>query len=401
MPWGRSLGSIGRSAAATLALLVVVGCGTPQRLPAVPSSQTSQAQIPGMPGVRYTAPDGLQGLTQDMLETVAAERRTRERSGATGPLPPVDFLAISGGGDAGAFAAGLLNGWTSAGNRPEFKLVTGVSTGALIAPFAFLGPKYDALLREFYTGVTPEDVLEARGILAALTDDALADNAPLRRLVRQVFTETVMEEIAAEHAKGRVLLIGTTNLDARRGVIWNLTKIAARGGPDGLRLIQDLMVASAAIPGAFPPMMIDVEVDGRRYQEMHVDGGASAQVFAYPPALALKSEAARAGVDRPRTLYVIRNSKLAPEWSEVERRTLSIAGRAVASLITTQGIGDMFRIYATAQRDEVDFNLAYIPDDFDAPHPREFDPAYMRALFQLGVDLAAKGYRWVKLPPGM
>jgi predicted acylesterase/phospholipase RssA len=383
-------------------LAFLLGCASTSRQPAVPESDTARAQIPGMPGVRYVVPEGIAGFEPDVLQAAAAEQQARSRAGATGPLPPATFLALSGGGDNGAFAAGLLNGWTAAGNRPQFKLVTGISTGALIAPFAFVGgAKHDQALRDFYTGVTSKDVLEARSILAAVTDDAMADNAPLRRLVGRVMTAELMQEIAAEHAKGRVLLIGTTNLDARRGVIWNLTKIAASGHPNSLQLIQDLMVASAAIPGGFPPMMIDVEVDGRRHQEMHVDGGTSAQVFVYPTSLDVQALAAEAGIVRDRSLYIIRSSKLTPGWSEVERRTLSIAGRAVASLITTQGIGDLYRIYAIAQRDRVDFNLAYIPASFDAPHPQEFDTDYMRALFKVGYDLASQGQPWVKRPPGM
>jgi predicted acylesterase/phospholipase RssA len=352
--------------------------------------------------VRYVIPEGLAGFEPDVRQAAAAEQQARSRAGITGPLPPATFLALSGGGDNGAFAAGLLNGWTAAGNRPEFKLVTGISTGALIAPFAFVGgAKHDQALRDFYTGVTSKDVLEQRSLLAALTDDAMADNAPLRRLVDRVMTVELMQEIAAEHAKGRMLLIGTTNLDARRGVIWNLTKIAASGHPNSLQLIRDLMVASAAIPGGFPPMMIEVEVDGRRHQEMHVDGGASAQVFVYPTSLDVQALSAEAGIVRDRSLYVIRSSKLTPGWSEVERRTLSIAGHAVASLITTQGVGDLYRIYAIAQRDRVDFNLAFIPNSFNAPHPQEFDTDYMRALFKAGYDLAAQGQPWVKRPPGM
>ena len=383
-------------------LAFLVGCAAPSRQPAVPASDTVRAQIPGIPGVRYVIPEGLASFEPDVRHAAAAEQQARARAGVTGPLPPAAFLALSGGGDNGAFAAGLLNGWSVAGNRPEFKLVTGISTGALIAPFAFVGgAKYDRALRDFYTGVTSKDVIEERNLLAALTGDAMADNAPLRRLVDKVMTAELMQEIAAEHAKGRVLLIGTTNLDARRGVIWNLTKIAASGHPNSLQLIRDLMIASAAIPGGFPPMMIDVEVDGRRHQEMHVDGGASAQVFVYPTSLDVQALSAEADMVRDRSLYLIRNSKLTPGWSEVERRTLSIAGHAVASLITQQGVGDLYRIYAIAQRDGVDFNLAFISSGFDAPHPQEFDANYMRALYKVGYELATQGKPWVKRPPGM
>lgn len=383
------------------AFLLLQGCASTSRLKAVPMAATMEAEIPGMPGVRYVMPEGTPAFFKDAQESLAAELKTRAEIGATGPLPPVSFLAVSGGGDNGAYGAGLLNGWTAAGNRPEFKLVTGISTGALIAPFAFVGAKYDDLLREFYTGITPKDILEERNKLFALFNDGLADNAPLKRLVRKVITADILKEIAGEHAKGRILLVATTNIDARRPVIWNLTKIAASGHPNSLQLFQEILVASAAIPGAFPPTMFDVELDGQPYQEMHVDGGAFSQVFVYPASFELKKKGIEAGAERDRTLYIIRNSKVMPEWSEVERKTLPIVGRAIASLIQTQGVGDLYRIYAVSQRDEVDYNLAYIPDDFNAPHKEEFDTEYMRTLFQVGYDQASKGYPWVKRPPGM
>ncbi|MGH8608631.1 MAG: patatin family protein, partial [Gammaproteobacteria bacterium] len=192
-----------------------------------------------------------------------------------------------------------------------------------------------------------------------------------------------------------------TDLDARQAVIWNMGKIAASGHPEALELFHKIMLASAAIPGTFPPVMIDVEADGKRYQEMHVDGGAMAQVFLYPPSIKVSDVSKREGIVRQRHLYVIRNARLDPDWAEVERRTLTIAGRAISSLIQTQGIGDLYKIYALAQRDGIDYNLAYIPKTFDAPHKEAFDTEYMRKLFQTGYDLAVKGYSWEKTPPGL
>ena len=142
--------------------------------------------------------------------------------------------------------------------------------------------------------------------------------------------------------------------------------------------------------------MIDVEVDGKVYQEMHVDGGTMSQVFIYPSSVSLR----KAPVARSRTAYVIRNSKSDPQWANVDRRTMSIAFRAVSSLIHTQGIGDLYQIFLTCQRDGVDFNLASIPASFDVPHREEFDTEYMRALFNLGYEMAAQNYPWQKEPPG-
>jgi predicted acylesterase/phospholipase RssA len=381
-------------------LLLLQGCTTPVRLPAVPEDRQAEAVPDDMRGIRYWQPADLALMQQDALEAYRREEELFAASGSKGHLPPANFLSISGGGENGAFGAGLLVGWTEAGTRPEFKLVTGVSTGALTAPFAFLGPDYDDELRAVYTGITTKDVLSERGLVAAVFDDAMADNAPLRELVARYVTPELLEAIAAEHDKGRILVIGTTNLDARRPVIWNVTKIAAIGGPDALELVRDILVASAAIPGAFPPTMFDVEVDGQQYQEMHVDGGASAQVFAYPPALRLAEISRQQHLTRDRKLYVIRNARLDPDWADTQRLTMDIAGRAISSLIQNQGVGDLYRIYATAERDGVDFNLAYIPASFDVPLPEPFDQHYMRELFQLGYEMARSGFPWQKAPPG-
>jgi predicted acylesterase/phospholipase RssA len=256
--------------AITLVLALAQGCAGPVRKEAVPAPLTTRAVVPGLADVRYRI-----GIDQEAIEREAIDSPRREQAylrsrGHRGALPPAAFLAVSGGGDNGAFGAGLLNGWTAAGDRPEFKLVTGVSTGALIAPFAFLGPAYDAQLRAFYTGVTPADILKPRSLLAAITSDAMADNAPLWRRVEQEVDQALLDAIAAEYKKGRLLLVGTVDLDARHGVLWNLTRIAASRDPKAIGLFRSIMIASAAIPGAFPPVMIDVEADGRAFQEMHV-----------------------------------------------------------------------------------------------------------------------------------
>jgi predicted acylesterase/phospholipase RssA len=224
--------------------------------------------------VRYRSGIDREAIQKEGIASFYREQAYLKSQGHTGALPPVYFLAVSGGGDNGAFGAGLLNGWTETGTRPEFKLVTGVSTGALIAPFAFLGPDHDGTLKRFYTTLAPSDILEMRSLLAAITSDALADNAPLWQLVENVVDQALLDAIAAEYNdKGRLLLVATVDLDARQSVLWNMTKIAASDDPKALELFRSVMIASAAIPGTFPPVMIDVELDGQAYQEMHVDGG--------------------------------------------------------------------------------------------------------------------------------
>ena len=381
--------------------LLAQGCSAPVRKQAVPEALVGQAEVPGLPGVRYRVTD-IEALTEEGRASVVRERAYLASQGHKGPLPEAVYLAVSGGGDAGAFGAGLLNGWTAAGDRPQFKLVTGISTGALIAPFAFLGPKYDARLKSFYTELGPEDIVAPRSLLAAVTDDALADNRPLWDRVGEEVDRALLDEIAAEYEKGRLLLVATTDLDSRQAIIWNMTKIASSRDPRALDLFRAVMVSSAAIPGAFPPTMIDVEAGGKPYQEMHVDGGAMAQVFLYPPSINVAKAGSKPGLaERKRRAYIIRNSRLDADWAEVERKTMSISARAISSLINTQGVGDLYRIYTTTQRDGVDFNLAYIPKTFNAPHPHEFDTEYMRKLFAFAYDRAAKGYEWDKTPPGL
>lgn len=388
------------AAGAAVSLLLLGACSSLERSPAVPNENYRQAVVPGMPEVRYLIDEDPSLFIKHGAQSIQRERAFLASQGLGDRLPPAHLLAVSGGGDNGAFGAGLMLGWTAAGDRPEFKVVTGISTGALIAPFAFLGPAYDAQLREVYTEISPEDVQEPRGLVDIIFGESAADNTPLQQLVSRYANEEMLKAIAAEYENGRLLLIATTNLDAQRPVVWNIGEIAKSGHPEALTLFRNVLVASAAIPGAFPPVMLDVEVDGRPYQEMHVDGGAISQVFTYPPSINLEEEAEERGIQRDRLLYVIRNARLDPEWAEVERRTLDIAGRAISTLIQTQGIGDLYQIYLSAQRDNIDYNLAFIPATFDAEHKEEFDTAYMRQLFGVGFQMAAKGYPWQKYPPG-
>ncbi|HEY6930180.1 MAG TPA: patatin-like phospholipase family protein [Thermoanaerobaculia bacterium] len=369
------------------------------RLPAVPSELQTLAVVPGFPNtIRYFPTDATHEaqFEKDYLASNDRELLQLHKMGQKDDtLPPISFLAISGGGDNGAFGAGLLNGWSATGERPAFKLVTGVSTGALIAPFAFLGPAYDPTIKSIYTGISFRDIAMKRSPLWVVFGDSMADNAPLKKLVKKTVTREVLDAIANERDKGRVLLIATTNLDARRPVIWNVTEIAAARSDLALELVQKILIASSAIPGTFPPVMIDVLAGARPYQEMHVDGATASQVFVYPTAMHLHQLA-----PRKRTLYVIRNARLDPEWAQVERRTVPIAFRAISTLVQFQGIGDLYTIYTITQRDHLKFNLAFIPPTFDYPHKQLFDTKYMRELFAVGERMAVRGTDWWwKHPP--
>lgn len=377
-----------------LLVLVVTACASLGRLPSVPPSDTPKAQPLGLANARFFP---LQERDAIIAEGEHALERQRKALGlAPGtPLPPAHFLAISGGGDDGAFGSGLLVGWTEAGDRPEFDVVTGVSTGSLIAPFAFLGPAYDPQLREVYTTISPSDVYVSRGLLGGIFSDALSDTTPLSNTISRFFDVAMMQAIAHEYEKGRLLLIGTTNLDAEQPVIWNIGAIAASGHPESLELIRKILRASSAVPGFFQPVMIDVTLNGQPFQELHVDGGAIAQIFLYPPNIALD----RFGI-REREAFLIRNAREDSNVTNVRRRTLSVGGRAISAMLRSSGANDLTRIYFVTQRDGVDYNLAYIGSDFTVPHPvANFDQAYMNALFDHGYRTARRGYPWQKTPP--
>jgi len=293
----------------------------------------------------------------------------------------------------------VLAGWTASGKRPEFDLVTGVSTGALTAPFAFLGPRYDEALKKVFTESTTKDIAIAHPVRGLLGGDSLASNAPLAGVVAHYVDEAFLKEVATEHLRGRRLLIGTTNLDAERPVIWDMGQIAVSGRPEALALFRTVLLASAAIPAVFPPGFIKVDVDGGVYDEMHVDGGATREVFLVPTQFMASRVDGRLGISPIRRAYIIRNGHVSPEYKAVKPRTLSIAGRAVSSLIKSQGVGDLYELYLFAKKNNMDYNLAYIPGDFLDTSTQAFDPVYMTKLYDLGFRMAQAGYPWRKTPP--
>ena len=371
-------------------------CATiPVRKP-LPEKYGDTAQIPGIPRAKFWG-DEVPFFFESVFEQ-SQEKFKQAFPGIYGREH--NYLAISGGGSNGAFGAGLLAGWTAAGTRPEFTMVTGISTGAILAPLAFLGSKYDDQIKEMYTTYSTKDLVNKRSILAILTGTSAADTKPLRKMLAKYINHDVMAAIASEYKRGRRLFIGTTNLDAQRPVIWNIGLIASSGQLGSLDLIHNVILASAAIPAVFPPVLIEVDADGKRYDELHVDGGTASQVFLYPADLDWKVITEKLNVIGSARVYVIRNSFLNPDWKSVKPKIMPIAGTSISSLIRTQGIGDMYRIYLDCQRDGIDYNLAYIPESFDLKPKEDFDPVYMSKLFDLGFQMARSGYPWDKGPPG-
>ncbi len=378
-----------------LAIGWVIGCASvPERNP-LPLELAEMAVVPGIDNARAWGDEV--PLYADEFFAMTREEVKQRFSAAFGQQQ--HYLAISGGGAGGAFGAGLLKGWTEAGDRPEFHLVTGISTGALTAPFAFLGSDYDHLLEEIYTTYSTDDLLKKRRPLNAFTSDAMYSTDRLAALIDRYYDEEILEALTTEARKGRVLNIGTTNLDIERPVIWRISEIAASDHPDRLDLIRKIILASTAIPVAFPPVPIEVEAQGKTYDELHVDGGTASQVFLYPTALEWSKVLEKLESPAPPKVYVIRNSRVDPFAAVVNRKLMPIANRSISALIRSQGVGDLYRIYSTAQRDGLDFNLAYIPATFDTVPGESFDVEWMQELFELGYQEGRKGYSWRKNPP--
>jgi len=343
----------------------------PPRIPFTAADEAA-ATIPGMPDARFWA-DSVADFNTAL------------------PPQPGPWLALSSGGADGAFGAGFLNGLSESGKRPDYAVVTGVSTGALMAPFAFAGPKYDAALRAAYTKITAADIFEIGS-----TGESFVDSWPLKDLIAKEITPELLADVAAAHNAGRRLFVVTTDLDAERSVVWNMGAIAAHGGDAALNLFRSVLLASSAIPGGFPPVLIDVEANGKPFQEMHVDGGVGGQFFVAPAAVLASTSDYHLPAAR---LDLVINSDLEPEFEVVSRSTPSILTATVGAAVKDDTRLMMDHVYIAAKRSGVDFNVATIPQDFSAPSRGPFDPEYMGALFGVGETLGKSATPFANQPP--
>jgi predicted acylesterase/phospholipase RssA len=312
------------------------------------------------------------------------------------PPQPGPWLILSTGGSDGAFGAGLLNGLSAAGNRPDYAVVTGVSTGALMAPFAFAGPKYDEALKDAYTKITAADIFEVGS-----TGESFIDSWPLKELIAKQITPQLLADIAAAYQAGRRLFVVTTDLDAQRSVVWNMGAIAAHaadktGGDAALNLFRTVLLASGSIPGAFPPVLIDVEGNGKHFAEMHVDGGVGGQFFVAPPAMLASTSTDLIPASQ---LYIVVNSALQPDFQVVDRSTPIILSQAVGMAVQVDLRLMLDRTFVAAKNAGVGFNAATIPADFNAPSRGPFDPNYMKALFDVGFAQGKSAAAFATSPP--
>jgi predicted acylesterase/phospholipase RssA len=378
-----------------VALLLVAGCTAIAPRNALPEAAAARSEPAGFHNIRYWGDEtALEPGPSDNPDAMAVSFTHGDAR------RQLSMLAISGGAEDGAFGAGLLAGWGDAGNRPSFDLVTGVSSGALIAPFVFLGRERDDQLREIFTRYGRKDIFTSN-VSGLLQGSALLDDTPLAQLIEKYIDQEFVRAVARERRKGRVLLIGTTNLDAQRPVLWDMGRIAASDTPEAVELFRKVLLASATLPGVFAPVRIKVRVADKDYDELHVDGGVTRQVFIAPSIMRLVSGGpARKTVNGSR-LYVIRNGRIDPQFKPVDPNLLSVTRRSLSTLIKNQSIGDLYRIYSMAHQSGVDFNLASIPADFDQQADEPFDQKYMSALFERGYDMGRRGYPWTKNLPGL
>ena len=381
-------------------LIITSGCAKQVRN-ALPEEHVEIAQVVGFEQVRDWGDEFSSYFQKDV---VASHNQFRDFYPEifNNKNHTIDILTISGGGAYGAYGIGLLDGWSDKGDYPVFRLVTGISTGALIAPFAFLGGKYLDVVADFYLAATNEGVFERKSIRNIIFSDSVASSEPLHLKIESAIDDEMLEKIAIEHKKGRRLFVGTTNLDARRLVIWNMGHIASIGGPKARELFHKIILASASIPVALNPVYIPVKANGAEYDEMHVDGGVNVEVFFYGNIIDVKAgreEVVESFPEKVR-IFIIRNSQIENRYKPVDPRIVSIAKAAISNLIGSQGVGDLYRIYAVSERDEIDYNLASIPADFKFKESVGFDPEEMKRLYDVGYEEAINGYSWEKTPPG-
>ena len=382
-------------------LLALAGCAGLTRNP-VPLADGARATIPDMPVVRGWAAVPSEAMERDFALSFKQEKPGTFPRRADGRVV-YPQLALSGGGPNGAFGAGFLKGWSESGKRPVFKIVTGVSTGAMMAPFAFLGAEFDDRVKHFYTTTATQDVfsMPRSVVVQVLRGESVADSAPLARLIANDTDMAMLNRIAAAHAEGRRLYIGTVDLDAQRFVIWNMGLIAQAGTPQALQLFRDVVLASASVPLAVQPVLFEVDVDGKRYDEMHVDGAVGFRVF-YNGGLF------RTSIVRQRELpqltyedvYIIHNGQLSPQAEHTDRTLRDIGRRTLRALSLGATSGDLFRIYLATSAEDAGFHWVTMPDGVEVRGDELFDPARMQELFALGYRMARDGPRWETRPPG-
>ena len=384
-----------------ICLIVSSGCAHVRH--AVPENLVGTAVVVGMPEMRYYMgkPDSL-----FMRQSLADSFKDEDKSGyLVDGIKTYSVLIIGGGVSNSAYGIGLLKGWSEEGSRPVFKIVTGYSSGSILAIAAFAGKDSERRLADLFTSISTKDVVKKKSIFAILFGDSVNSPSLFAKKIDDLVDEDLMAKIAKEHAKGRRLYVGTTDLDAQGFVIWDMGALASIGGPDSVKIFRKIILASCSFPAMLPPVYFQVEAGSRRYDEMHGDGGVVGGVFYINQLMEstvsmLGSSAINPGAFKTR-VYVLNLCYMSPHSRQVEDNLVAITSRLIETNGASKMIGDTYRIYAYAKEKGWDYNLAYIPEDFKPNQKEMFDMREMQRLFKRGYDDAAVGYKWHKAPPGL
>lgn len=297
-----------------------------------------------------------------------------------------DLLALSGGGANGAWGAGVMTAWS---DPPTFEVVTGVSTGALIAPFVFAGRSFDPALTQAYTGGQADGLLKSRGLLALFLPGVF-DPAPLRDLVLDNVDETLLRAVAAEHAKGRRLYVATTSLDTQTQIVWDMGALASRDDVASRVLFVNVLIASASIPGAFPPVPLTYDHDGRQVSEIHVDGGTVANFLVAPEPLLLADNLGARGEGR---IWVLVNGKPEPKFQVATLSPARIAARSFDTMMKAITRSDLANTAQFARVNGMTMNVAMIGPETEEDS-LDFGRENMNRLFQAGRAAMQAGQAW-------
>ena len=380
-------------------LLIIVTCfsilsGCAYLRHTVPENLVGTAVVVGMPDMRYYTGKSVSAfMQQSLLDSFKEEDKSEYLVNGIKTYP---MLIIGGGVSNSAYGLGLLKGWLKEGSRPVFKIITGYSSGSILAAAMFSGNEYEDRIVEMFTSISTKDVVKDKGIFAILFGDSITSSAPLAKKIHDIVDEHFLAKIAQEHRKGRRLYVGTTDFDAQGFVVWDMGALAAKGGPDSVAMFRKIILASCSFPAMLPPVYFQVEIGGKRYDEMHVDGGVMGGVFYIHQLME------SAGFRGLRTrLYILNLCYMSPHSKQVEDNLTAITSRLIESNGASKMIGDTYRLYAFAKERGWDYNLAYIPEDFKPYQKEMFDKLEMQRLFKRGYDDAVVGYKWHKAPPGL
>ncbi|CAN5524964.1 patatin-like phospholipase family protein [soil metagenome] len=356
-----------------LILLAAVGC---RHHGVVPAGNIPRAKV------------AAQSCTENLVENANCE--------AVAPIrPAANVLVLSGGGMYGAYSAGVLAGWTQNGTRPEFDVVTGVSTGSLIGVAAFLGPKYDPIAREFYTTIKASDVYTLRAWVQIPWADAVATSRPLKKLIDNVVDENLLAAVAREHRKGRRFYVGTTHLEARKLAVWDMGAIACQG-PGAIDKFRDVLLASSSVPGVLPPVRLTCTREGKACSELHADGGTTASLFVPQGLIAPAPNGGPSGTN----VYVIVAGKLFADPGKVRSRVLPVLSASANSIVYASARAEIATIHHLSRLAGANFHLTAVPAGDPAdPMGLAFDPKEMSRLYEVGYCQTVSGPAWMTSPP--